>query len=244
VAHNINMTRNLTTVGREILSWRDRPSGILISGDLAYNSGESSDYAALAGLLRPLRENGVPIHLALGNHDHRERFWMALREDKTVERSVADKQVAIVRTRHANWFILDSLLKTVHTPGLLGDAQRRWLAHALDKNRDKPALIVAHHNPSFGYVGALDDSAELFEILRPRKHVKAYIFGHTHRWDLSQDTSGIHLINLPPVAYLFEEERPNGWVQAQLEPDGMRLEMRCLNTAHTNHGQRTDLAWR
>ena len=27
--------------------------------------------------------------------------------------------------------------------------------------------------------------------------------------------SGIHLINLPPTAYVFEEGKPSGWVRAQ-----------------------------
>ena len=40
----------------------------------------------------------------------------------------------------------------------------------------------------------------------------AYIYGHTHNWKVESDTSGIHLINLPPVSYVFREGEPSGWV--------------------------------
>jgi hypothetical protein len=61
---------------------------------------------------------------------------------------------------------------------------------------------------------------------------------------VDQDTSGIHLINLPPVAYLFHEGDPAGWVEATLAEKGMRLELRCIETSHQAHGQRFDLKWR
>src|SRR5580658_1943852 len=68
---NVNMTRNLQTVTEEVLAWPEPVSGVLINGDLAYNSGDVADYAAILGLLRHIRERGLPIYLALGNHDHR-----------------------------------------------------------------------------------------------------------------------------------------------------------------------------
>src|SRR5690242_9201327 len=50
-ARNTNMTDNLTTVRKEILEWPTRPAGVLINGDLAFNSGEMADYHALTRLL-------------------------------------------------------------------------------------------------------------------------------------------------------------------------------------------------
>ena len=74
--------------------------------------------------------------------------------------------------------------------------------------------------------------------------MKAYVFGHTHDWKLKPDSSGIHLINLPPVAYVFKETMPSGWVQATLRRDGMKLELRCVNSAHAQQGETHDLPWR
>ena len=264
---NVNMTRNLQSVAREVLAWPEPVSGVLVNGDLAFSVGSTADYAAILGLFRPLREHGLPIHLALGNHDQREHFWASWPEEKT--ELLPQRQTAIVRTPYANWFVLDSLIKTLETPGRLGDAQRAWLAGALDANTDKPALIAIHHNPMLGATsggpleaaaaametlgplksivhasGSLEDTVELMEILRPRRHVKAYFFGHTHRWGVYHDESGLCLVNFPPVAYLFDHGRPNGWVHATLQPNGARLELRCLDRTHPNHGQIVNLTWR
>ena len=269
VHNNANMTRNLRQVAEEVVAWPEPVSGVLVNGDLAFNDGEPADYRAVLGLLGPMREHGLPIHLSLGNHDHRKHFWSTLPEEKSTEVNLPEHQTAIVRTRHANWFVLDSLIQTRETPGRLGEAQRAWLARALDENTDKPALIAIHHNPALPgargalldhgpdmagalgplksfirAAGSLEDTTELMEILRPRRHVKAYFFGHTHRWAVDHDESGLCLVNFPPVAYLFDKGMPNGWVHATLQPDGARLELRCLDRAHEDHGRVVNLAWR
>lgn len=244
LGRGINMTDHFTTVARELIALPKRPAGVFISGDCAFNSGEKGDYAQLTSLLGPLRGEQMPIHLALGNHDHRERFWEVLEQEKAAKRPLADRQVALLRTPRANWLVLDSLEKTLSTPGLLGQEQLDWLANALDENRKKPALVMIHHNPGLtGNIG-LKDTTALLEIIRPRKQVKAYIFGHTHKWRIWQDDSGIHLINLPPVAYVFQEGDPAGWVHARLEGKGLRLELRCVDATHKDHGQVVKLDWR
>jgi len=245
VARGINMTDHFQTVSRELLALRKRPAGVFITGDCAYNSGQTGDYRQAVDLLKPIREGQMPVHLALGNHDHRERFWEVLPEEKAAQKPVADRQVALLRTPRANWFVLDSLETTLSTPGLLGQEQLDWLAKALDANPDKPALVLLHHNPgTIGAVGGLKDTDALFEVIRSRKQVKAYIFGHTHFWHIKQDDSGIHLVNLPPVAYVFQADQPAGWVHAALERKGMRLELRCVDSAHKSHGQVVKLKWR
>jgi 3',5'-cyclic-AMP phosphodiesterase len=244
-ARGINMTDHFGAVSRELLALPKRPAGLFITGDCAYNSGQKPDYALVATLLEPIRADQVPVHLALGNHDNRERFWETLEEEKAAKRPLADRQVALLRTPRANWFILDSLETTLSTPGLLGREQLDWLAQALDANPKTPALVLVHHNP--GIVGGnmgLKDAAALFDVIRPRRQVKAYIYGHTHRWMVEQDSSGIHLINLPPVAYVFREGDPAGWVHATLERSGLRLELRCVEPTHKDHGQVVNLTWR
>ena len=246
IAREVNMTDHFAAVTKEVCELPKRPAAVLICGDLAYNSGEKGDYATVADLLQPLRAAQMPIHLALGNHDHRERFWDALLDEKTVSRPVVNRQAAILRAPRANWFVLDSLDKTLATPGALGETQLAWLAKALDADAKKPALVMIHHNPNLDgkSKGALMDTKELFEIIRPRKQVKAYLFGHSHYWNVEEDSSGIHLINLPPTAYLFDKTKPNGWVLVNLEKKGMRLELRCLDRKHKEHGRVVDLKWR
>jgi len=245
VQRGINMTEHFKTVSQELLTLSRRPAGVFVVGDCAFNQGEPGDYEALSGLLEPLRGGGLPLHLALGNHDQRENFWKALEANQAAKRPVADRQVALIRSPLVNWFMLDSLETTLQTPGLLGPAQLDWLAKALDANPEKPAVIVVHHNPGMAVnISGLKDTEALFKVIRPRSQVKAYCFGHTHHWNVTADESGIHLVNLPPVAYVFRAEDPAGWVQATARADGMKLELRCVDATHNNHAQVVDLKWR
>jgi hypothetical protein len=243
IQRGVNMAEHFATVSHELLGLAERPAALFVTGDCALNSGEKEDYATVTKLLEPIRTQ-MPIHLLLGNHDNRERFWEVLQDEKSAKRPLADKQVAVVRTPRANWFILDSLEKTLSTPGYLGKEQLDWLGSALDKNTDKPALVLIHHNLGLGANMGLKDTTALLDVIRPRNHVKAYIFGHTHTWKIEQDSSGIHFINLPPVAYVFHEGDPSGWVHATVEDKKMRLELRCVDTTHKAHGQKVELEWR
>ena len=85
-----------------------------------------------------------------------------------------DRQVAVIETPHANWFVLDSLDQTNVTPGKLG----------------------------------------------------------------------IHLLNIPTLAYVFSVGQPRGWVDARLRCNGMSLKLNALDHTHKLHGDTFDLAWR
>ncbi len=243
VTRTVNMATHLEAVAGQVNALERRPGGVIISGDLAFNRGEPTDYQAFQDLLRLLREGGQTVHLTLGNHDHRENFYGALKlkPGKPAE----GRQVALVKSSLANWFLLDSLEATNSTPGMLGAGQLAWLTKELDRNRSKPAIIVVHHNPGAKEnIAGLKDTDALFEIIRPRKQVKAWVFGHTHHWSIEKDTSGIHMVNLPPTAYVFKDGDPSGWVLGTLCRDGIRLEMRTLDLKHPANGQIRDLQWR
>ena len=45
----------------------------------------------------------------------------------------------------------------------------------------------------------LVDTAALMETLGPRKQAKAYLFGHSHRWQHDRTDDGLELINLPTL---------------------------------------------
>lgn len=241
----IVMAEHFEETVRQILTRPALPAANLIAGDLAFSQGETGDYQQLVRLLRPLQAAGLPVHLALGNHDHRERFLEAIPGAMRPDRPLRSHCCAVVPSPRVNWFILDSLEQTLSTPGLLGPEQLAWLRRALDARRRRPAIIVLHHHLDLepNTVG-LKDTEALLAVIRPRTQVKACIFGHTHRWGLAQDESGIHMVNLPPTAYVFREEFPSGWVEARVRTDGMRLRLWCLNDQHPQHGQEVELTWR
>lgn len=245
LARGVNMAENLRRAVAEVLDPTRRPAGLILNGDCAYGVGLPEDYATIGGLLKPLSAAGIPVHLSLGNHDHRANLRAGL-PAAGGRRLLESKHVSVVETPRANWFILDSLDQVNMTPGRIGPEQQQWLTAALDARKEKPALVVCHHNPYFAETGknsGILDTQELFALLQPRKQVKAFIYGHTHHWEV-QERDGLHLINLPPVAYVFREGDPNGWMDVRLTDRGAAFELRALDPQHPAHGKVTPLKWR
>ena len=185
----------------------------------------------------------MPLHLILGNHDQRENFSKAIAPTLpgAAPSPVDGKLVSVLETPLANWFLLDSLDKTAVTAGELGKAQLDWLAKALDARPEKPAIVMAHHY--LFYPGGLEDSDALLEVLTPRPQVKAYVFGHSHMWQ-RWTWRGIHLINLPAVAWVFDPAQPHAWVDMKLTATGATLVLSSLDKTHPKHGERVELKWR
>jgi 3',5'-cyclic AMP phosphodiesterase CpdA len=248
IARDINMADHFRKACVEVLALDPPPRHVLINGDFAYGTGQAGDYAAAVEMLKPVREAGMPVHIALGNHDHRERFWAGIADSHNPDAAMKDKHVALLDTPRANWLLLDSLNVTNEARGALGADQLKWLAETLDANPEKPALIIVHHNleigDAAGHNGGVADTAELLEILSPRMQAKALFYGHTHRWLHEHREDGLHLVNLPACAYVFQPEQPSGWVDTRIGRSGATLELRCLNTNHPWHGQKLPMKWR
>jgi 3',5'-cyclic-AMP phosphodiesterase len=245
VSRGVKMADHLAAAVREVLGLPTRPANVLVNGDCAFKLGLPGDYRTFTSLLTPLREAGLPVHLTLGNHDDRRAFRAALETGPVPERPVPNRNVAVIRRPRANLVLLDSLDVVDKAPGKLGDAQLAWLARTLDANADKPAIVVAHHNLSEAKPdGALIDTKALLDVIAPRKQVKAYVFGHTHVWAVKEHASGIHLVNLPAVAYPFQQGQPTGWVHGALAETGATLTMHSLDKTHKANGQVVELTWR
>lgn len=243
-ARGVKMHDNFAQAARQILALKQRAAATMILGDCAYLEGKADDYKLLVKLLEPLREAGMPIHLALGNHDHRERFWDALPADDARDKTVDQKHVLVVESAQANWFLLDSLDGTNKTPGLLGEGQLLWLGKLLDAHETKPAIVCVHHNPDGRPMpGGLIDTQGLYDVLLPRKQVKALFFGHTHNWEIKEQ-EGVHLVNLPPVAYTFAKEKPSGFVEFELRKDSAQMVLHTLANDHPQQGETVTLKWR
>lgn len=247
-AHGTNMTANLRQVVREVIELDAKPAGVIINGDCAYLKGLAADYANLAQCVAPLGDAGLPLSVTMGNHDDRGPLYAALQAQKPVRSVVQSKHVLVVESPRANWFLLDSLKEVNVVTGELGAAQRAWLGEALASHAGKPALVMVHHNPQFepptdGKAwGGIQDTAELVELLARHKHVKALIFGHSHNWSIAR-RGDLHLVNLPPVAYVFTAGKPNGWVRAEVLERGLSLELRAIDPAHKQHGERVKFEW-
>ena len=240
---------HLRQVVEEVVNADRPPACVLINGDLALKDGQPGDYRHFEQLIRPLGEAGIDVHLTLGNHDNRETFYEVLRQQRPMSPPVKSRHLEIVETRLANFFLLDSLTKTMITEGTLGDQQRAWLAQALDERSDRPAIVVAHHNPRLGgdpvhFPGGLVDSEPLWDLLAARSHVKAYIHGHIHHRSLAEQR-GIHIINTLATSYVANPATSTtGWTTARLEAGGVTLTTHTSDPSHPWNGETKRLLWR
>lgn len=250
----INPVEHLGRVRNDVLSGEaggvGRPNALIVTGDCVYIRGLPEDYVTFLEEMQPFREHGLAAHFVMGNHDNRRAFLDATADAEKRERprTIPDRLCSVLETPRADFFLLDSLDRTNHTPGLFGETQLDWLADNLDTRKDKPAIIFAHHYPDFtaglgGNPHALTDTPAFYERILGRKRVKAFVFGHSHVWrTLRKD--GVHLVNLPATAWRFSDRQPYAWVLAELRDDGMTLTLRSIEPEHPNHNQRIDLAWR
>ena len=241
-ALGVNMADNFRKALREVLGRERRAAGVMINGDCAFQTGQIADYRVLCDLLEPLRRSEMAVFLTLGNHDDRQHFREAMGEVDCAS-LMQQRHVGVIRTPRVNWILADSSTRPV-SEGRFGAAQIEWMASVLDAEPEKPAIIYAHHNPVDEIEEwPLQDTDEFFAMVVPRTQVKAYVFGHTHRWTVTRHASGIHLVNLPSSAYVLDEGEPSGWVEAEILENGMTLELRCV-ADHRLHGQRLALEWR
>jgi metallophosphoesterase superfamily enzyme len=239
-----NMFDNLNRVIDQILAEDQRPVGAIINGDCAYLFGRLGDYETLRKPLSRLIDGGVSVHITMGNHDDRGPFYQALEAQRPNTTLVEGKHVAVLDAGPVNLYLVDSLQKVNVVSGQIGAEQLSWLDESLRQRSDKPALVFGHHNPNVNAAtNGLQDTAEFLEILHAHEHVQAYLFGHTHNWDLSHSEQGLNLINQPPTAYLFNKSRPNGWLRMSVSNAGARLELHALDPQHPQHGEQHWLPW-
>lgn len=254
VVRGAKLSEHLSRVVADILAEEIPVQGVLINGDCAFDDGQPGDYTLLAELLAPLGEAGIPVHLTLGNHDDRVHFRAAFAAAAGIS-PLESHHVGVLETPFADWILVDTLRYVNQVEGELGEAQLAWLAERLAAHPDRPAIVFGHHYPEVvrtdvipgdppPRITGLVDSEAFLELLTEQAAAKAYVYGHSHRWSLDEDEAGLHRANLPPVAYVFSEEQPNGWVRATLESDGCTLELRALDPAHPAHGVEHRLAWR
>ena len=232
-------TDNLAKVVPQVVE--AAPEAALICGDVARLKGEAADYEVLKRMMAPIIAK-VPVAMALGNHDNRTNFLAALGESQKGAQAVNRKHVLAVEGRTTRMIVLDSLIEPDFTPGLLGVQQRGWLQKYLAAARPMPTVICVHHTLDDGD-GSLLDAPRLFDILKPHRHVKAVLYGHSHRY--AYDVwEGIHLVNLPAVGYNFTDQQPVGWVDARFSAAGAALTLRSFGGNESQNGKTVELKWR
>ncbi len=119
----------------------------------------------------------------------------------------------------------DYNLERMMAHGIRRAAEMEEVAKTLDAEPNAATMVLVHHNPRNSKEKdwqCLWDTEELLAILRPRKQVKALMFGHSHRWELGRD-GDLHFVNLPAVGYPFDAKQPLGWCRFEPRRDGATL---------------------
>jgi 3',5'-cyclic AMP phosphodiesterase CpdA len=231
-------TDNLKAVLPQVLA--ARPEGMIINGDLARMSGESSDYEAIKGLLAPASRQ-APVYLVLGNHDDRTNFSKAFDKPSGERQQIENRHVLVIEHPFVRLILLDSLLFPTKTPGFLGMAQRQWLGRYLRETDGRPTMLFVHHTLGDDD-GSLLDADRLFEVIRPHRKVKAIFYGHSHVYSYGRH-QGVHLVNLPALGYNFSDSEPVGWVDAKFHPDGVKLCLHAIGGNRKADGEVQSLPW-
>ena len=229
---------NLKTIVPEIVA--ATPDGVILNGDAAYLTGELDDYEALKALMRPITELS-PIYIGFGNHDNRSNFFEVIDLVSGDLQPVVSKHVVAIEHPTVRVLVLDSLLYVNKVAGLLGKAQRTWLAQYLQETDDRPTVFFVHHTLDDRDSDLLDVDS-MFHLIRRHSKVKAIFYGHSHAYRITEQ-QGVHLINIPAVGYNFEDNQPVGWVDAQFHSEGVNLTLRAFAGNLDSNGETTMLKW-
>ena len=239
--HSTNPVKNFAEVREAILKLDHKPQGVIITGDVAFLDGRLEDYRQLAAQTAPYTQNGVPVHIAFGNHDNLDNFYAVFSDLEKDASPVVNKHITVLETPNVNLFLLDSLYIT-NASGFLGWEQLNWLRRELNARKDKPALLFAHHNLDNG-AGTMMDREEFWNVVKSAPQVKAYIYGHTHVYRQAV-RDNVHLINLPALGWEFQSGRqPLGWSDAEISNKGIQLTLHTIPSTHANNGDVRTFEW-
>jgi 3',5'-cyclic AMP phosphodiesterase CpdA len=148
----------------------------LLAGDLA-DLGEAAAYERLKAVIARLP---IPVHITLGNHDHRPTFLQVFGPELAVETGKVDK---VIDHKGYRVILLDSS-EPGRVDGVLEQAQMDWLRKRLSEAMDRPVIVVLHHNAN-----ALHIESDTIRILQPeallatlKTHpdIRQILAGHVH----------------------------------------------------------------
>ncbi|MCH9672708.1 MAG: metallophosphoesterase [Gammaproteobacteria bacterium] len=216
-AFELDTQHTLSAVVEAIERLDHAPDFVVIGGDLASPdildreaTLSAADYEPSYELLvRTLAPLSCPVHMILGNHDHRRAFKTVVR----AERSPDDSPYRYSFGHQGYRFIfLDSHVSGQHA-GRLDSAQCLWLKEELDAHVGVPTFVFVHHppwsvdHPKLDTMG-LEDGDAFIDQLRPYPDVKWVLCGHVHL-DHHVQEGGLTLLSSASTCFQVDKLDPN-----------------------------------
>ncbi len=178
-----NAEERLAAGVAHVMAHQRNADRVIITGDLTHK-GDIASYERIRDLLVPLK---LPVHLLVGNHDHRENFLKVFPETPTDPNGFVQ---SVIETPDVRLILLDTLFGPPYEypashAGKLCQDRLSWLQNILTES-DKPCVILMHHPPMKTGFAAMDpimlrDSDAFYEIVEDAGTVTHLICGHIHR---------------------------------------------------------------
>jgi len=89
----INMAEHFAKAATEIAALKVKPSGVIHTGDCAHTKGLAGEYVQFGQILSRIVRAKIPVHLGMGNHDHRVGA-------DAIEWALEAQGIAVLRNRH------------------------------------------------------------------------------------------------------------------------------------------------
>lgn len=223
--------RELARVAEEIAA--ARPDGIVVNGDLAWKRGDEEDYRRFRALLGPAADGRTAV-LGVGNHDRRRNLLAVFDPGAG---TAPDWIAAVVEQPPYRLVALDSQRDPGEVAGEVGPAQLRWLESSLRDAKPARTILFVHH-PGQSVSEGCQDFDRLVAVAEGCAGAEAIVTGHDHEFTLGE-AGRLHHVGLPATSFPFAAGRECGWIEAALDPLGMRLRLRSPQGSRTHR-----LDWR
>ncbi len=200
-----------------------RPDILLITGDLV-DEGLPEEYAMARQLLSDSR---IPFLVINGNHDDRENFRVAFRDQPHLPK---EGPLHWCVDEHPVRFIgLDSCPTGKHH-GHVDEKGLAWLARTLSQDTEKPTVLMLHHPPFQSGIPYLDcyrcfDVERLEEVVRAASNIELVLCGHVHRTMLRR-WAGTVVCSCPSTTTEIDLQlRADAQPQSHIGPRGCMLHL-------------------
>jgi len=169
---------------------------LLVTGDLVQNASQAS----YQRIFQALKNYSTPTVCLPGNHDDTDLML----------KIIADKQVNCNKqSLFKSWHIICLNSKKPNANGgYLASSELTYLANALEKEPLLNTLIAVHHHPIptesiWMDTMTIENSDELFAILKNHPQVKAISCGHIHQ-EIQSKKDNILIFGTPSTCFQFK----------------------------------------
>ena len=176
LSHSIDTAARLQDVVEHINANHADAAFCAVAGDLT-DHGEVSAYERARKELGRLM---VPCYPTIGNHDDRDNFDCCFPDLVNPETYRIDRCFDVSGQRV---IMLDSVSNGEHGGSLTGQ-QLEWVEARLMEARDRPAIVILHHNITKLMVSTdgirLLNGGDLVDVLKKHDDIRHVISGHVH----------------------------------------------------------------